>query len=160
IRVFRIPMVTVSDHERIKLLHMIDPLGVLIFDAPFAGGQANDLLDDMVEANALKDTKNSGVGFKISPKLPVAGIVRIFIRHRKIFVLRPHLRTDDVGVLVDARMASFVVEYPIAADLAALFEDDDVEAKENAILSRDNAAGARTDNANALVRSHDLSPIA
>jgi hypothetical protein len=34
----------------------------------------------MVEANALIDPKNSGVGFEIGLKLPVAGIVRIFIR--------------------------------------------------------------------------------
>jgi hypothetical protein len=48
-------------------------------------------------------------------------------------------------------MAWLNVEDPIAADLAALFEDDDVEPEDDAILSRGNAAGARADDANALV---------
>src|SRR4029077_16084808 len=115
----------------------------------------------MVEANALIDPKSSGVGFEISLKLPVAGIVRVFIRHRKIFILRPHFRTDDMGVFVDAGVAGLIVEDPIATYLVALFEDDDVEAEEDAILGRGNAAGARADDANAFVRNHDrLSPIA
>ena len=59
IRIFRIPMVTVSDHKHIKLLDMIGTLGVSVFDRPFAGRQAHDLLHDMIEANALIDPKNS-----------------------------------------------------------------------------------------------------
>jgi hypothetical protein len=58
-------------------------------------------------------------------------------------------------------MTGLFAEDPIAAYLIALFEDDDVEPEEDAILGCGNAAGARADNANALVRSHDrLSPIA
>ena len=64
-----------------------------------------------------------------------------------------------MGVFVDAGMAGLNVEDPVAAYLVALFEDDDVEFEEDAILGRGNAAGARADDANALVRNHDrLSP--
>jgi hypothetical protein len=80
----------------------------------------------MVEANALVDPKSSGVGFETSLKLPVAGIVRVLIRRRKIFIFRPHLRTDDMGVFVDAGMACLNVEDPITTYLVALFEDDDI----------------------------------
>jgi hypothetical protein len=52
-------------------------------------------------------------------------------------------------------MAGLNVEDPIAAYLVALFEDDDVESEEDAILGCGNAAGARADDANALVRNHD-----
>src|SRR6478672_162057 len=56
-------------------------------------------------------------------------------------------------------MAGLIVEDPIATYLVALFEDDDIESKEDAILGRSNAAGARADDANALFRNHDrLSP--
>jgi hypothetical protein len=56
-------------------------------------------------------------------------------------------------------MAGLIVEDPIATYLVALFEDDDIESKEDAILGRSNAAGARADDANALIRNHDrLSP--
>jgi hypothetical protein len=34
-------------------------------------------------------------------------------------------------------------------------EDDDIESEEDAILGGSNAAGARADDANALVRNHD-----
>src|SRR4029077_10097186 len=108
----------------------------------------------MVEANALIDPKSSGVGFEISLKLPVAGIVRVLIRHRKIFILRPHLRTDDMGVFVDAGMAGLIVEDPIATYLVALFEDDDIDFAEDAILGRGSGAGARADHGKALVRNH------
>jgi hypothetical protein len=47
------------------------------------------------------------------------------------------------------------VEDPIATHLVALFEDDDIESEEDAILGCSNATGARADDANALVRSHD-----
>jgi hypothetical protein len=58
-------------------------------------------------------------------------------------------------------MTGLIAEDPIAAYLIALFEDDDFEAEEDAILSGCNAAGARADDTNAPVRSHDrLSPIA
>jgi hypothetical protein len=52
-------------------------------------------------------------------------------------------------------MACLNVEDPIATYLVALFEDDDIESEEDAILGRSNAAGARADDANALVRNHD-----
>jgi hypothetical protein len=52
-------------------------------------------------------------------------------------------------------MAALIVEDPIATNLVALFEDDHVESEEDAILGRGNAAGARADDANALVRNHD-----
>ena len=60
-----------------------------------------------------------------------------------------------MGVFVDAGMAGLNVEDPIATYLVALFEDDDIESEEDAILGRGNAAGSRADDANALVRNHD-----
>ena len=60
-----------------------------------------------------------------------------------------------MGVFVDAGMACLNVEYPIATYLVALFEDDDIESEEDAILGGSNAAGARANDANALVRNHD-----
>ena len=60
-----------------------------------------------------------------------------------------------MGVFVDAGVAALIVEDPIATYLVALFEDDHVESEEDAILGRGNAAGARADDANALVRNHD-----
>jgi hypothetical protein len=60
-----------------------------------------------------------------------------------------------MGVFVDAGMAGLNVEDPIATHLVSLFEDDDIESEEDAILGCSNAAGARADDANALVRNHD-----
>jgi hypothetical protein len=56
---------------------------------------------------------------------------------------------------VDAGMAGLSVEDPIATYLVALFEEDDIESEEDAILGRGIATGARADDANALVRNHD-----
>jgi hypothetical protein len=52
-----------------------------------------------------------------------------------------------MGVFVAAGMAGLIVEDPIATYLVALFEDDEVESEDDAILGRSNAAGARADDA-------------
>src|ERR1700682_3129757 len=86
-------------------------------------------------------------------------VIWIMVRHRKVFVFRPGLRTNDMSVFVDAGVSGAGIEDPVAADLVVLLEDDDIKAELHCILCRGDATGTRPDYADLYLVSHDVPPL-
>ncbi|EPG74067.1 hypothetical protein LEP1GSC058_4032 [Leptospira fainei serovar Hurstbridge str. BUT 6] len=86
-------------------------------------------------------------------------VVRIIVRHRKIFVFRPNLGTDNVGIFVNTRVTSLSIKNPISAYLIIFLENHHVQSVLNAIFSCCNSAGPGSDDANTFIRLHEIFPF-
>src|SRR5579859_8198693 len=91
LRVFRVPVVAVGNHQLVKGLCMRFASLIVILYSPLTFIRARDPGHDMFEADAFVHMEMPGIRLKVYLQLTMTRVIWIMVGHGKVFIFRPGL---------------------------------------------------------------------